>query len=481
MYRLPMVSSPEVQFGEGGGFDFTTPSGFVIIPWVFSLLLIVFGLSGTVEGLVTNEWGVVGLSGCFVIPGCLLGMWLTPTKLQKEFEKIRIEEKPRDFVHRSETGGSTGSFWTGKNSHSPKKDDRGWVFQAPGPEYWDKVDPYGPDDSGIIPEHPTVVGTPKPASFSFDGVLMCIIALFSIPATMASVMAGLAMIETDVSEEFGAVACALIVGPAIGSVIFAITSWSMGTKMQLTIDVPTSKIRSMAAGELELVGQVRRWTSPAPPVQVGDDPARTYNDLHSWRWKYEIHLRRTRVVMTDDGPRTKTEYRWETIKEKKGGHNFILHDGTGGVLVKPKKFENQELGTYIRKWEVDHNRNLGEIFGSLITTTFGGWTILEHKWTLWGLALGDPCYILGKAENRSKDMKKEEWFAEDGITPIRRNNQQLLMQVVGESGVGFAARLERGSELGVLGKVKSQIEYKVIPGILAAGCLIGTYLAYANY
>ena len=130
---------------------------------------------------------------------------------------------------------------------------------------------------------------------------------------------------------------------------------------------------------------------------------------------------------------------------------------------------------------MDHNRNLGEIFGSLITTTFGGWTILEHKWTLWGLALGDPCYILGKAENRSKDMKKEEWFAEDGITPIRRNNQQLLMQVVGESGVGFAARLERGSELGVLGKVKSQFEYKIIPGILAAGCLMGTYLAYANY
>ena len=55
------------------------------------------------------------------------------------------------------------------------------------------------------------------------------------------------------------------------------------------------------------------------------------------------------------------------------------------------------------------------------------------------------------------------------------------MQVVGESGVGFAARLERGTELGVLGKVKSQFEYKIIPGVIAAGCLIGTYLAYANY
>ena len=476
-----MVDTTTVRFGGGGGFDFTPPSGLTIVPWVISLLLVAFGLIGSIGGLVTNDWDVVAAGGIFVVPGCLLGMWLTPTKLQKEFEKIRIEEKPRDFVHRSETGGSTGSFWTGKYSHSPKKDDRGWVFQAPGPEYWDKVDPYGPDDSGIIPEHPTVVGTPKPASFSLDGVFMCILALYSIPATMASVYAGLEVGKSAEDLEELAFAGLLIFGPAIVSVVFAAGMWVTGTKMQLTIDVPTSKIRSMAAGELELVGQVRRWTSPAPPVLVGDDPARTYNDLHSWRWKYEIYLKRTKVVMTDDGPRTETEYRWETIKQKNGSHNFILHDGTGGVLVKPKEFEDQELGEYIRIWKVDHNRNLGEIFGSLITTTFGGWTILEHKWTLWGLALGDPCYILGKAENRPKNMKKEKWFAEDGITPIRRNDQQLLMQVVGESGVGFAARLERGSELGVLGKVKSQFEYKIIPGILAAGCLIGTYLSYANF
>ena len=367
-----MVDTTTVRFGGGGGFDFTPPSGFLIIPWVFSLLLVVFGLIGSIGALASNNWTSVAAGGIFVVPGCLLGMWLTPTKLQKEFEKIRIEEKPRDFVHRSETGGSTGSFWSGKYSHSPKRDDRGWVFQAPGPEYWDKVDPYGPDDSGIIPEHPTVVGTPKPASFSLDGVFMCILALYSIPATMASVYAGLEVGKSAEDSEALVFAGLLIFGPAIGSVVFAAAMWVTGTKMQLTIDVPTSKIRSMAAGELELVGQVRRWTSPAPPVLVGDDPARTYNDLHSWRWKYEIYLKRTKVVMTDDGPRTKTEYKWETIKQKNGSHNFILHDGTGGVLVKPEKFQTQELGTYIRKWEVDHNRNLGEIFGSLITTTFGG-------------------------------------------------------------------------------------------------------------
>ena len=316
----------------------------VIIPWVFSLLLIVFGLIGSIEGLVTNNWTsvAVGLVN-FVVPGCLLGMWLTPTKLQKE---LKNQDRGRpSFVHRSwqvpqEVSGL-------ENIPLAPRDDRGWVFQAPGPEYWDKVDPYGPDDSGIILEHPTVVGTPKPARLSLDGVFMCILVLYSIPATMASVYAGLEVGKSAEDTEALVIACALIVGPAIGSVIFTAASWSMGTKMQLTIDVPTSKIRSMAAGELELRPSSCRWTSPAPPVLVGDDPARTYNDLHSWRWEYEIYLRRTKVVMTDDGPRTKTEYKWETIKEKNGGHNFILHDGTGGVLVKPKSSKIKNLVRYI--------------------------------------------------------------------------------------------------------------------------------------
>ena len=78
-----MVSNPEVRFGEGGGFDFTPPSGLVIIPWGFSLLLVAFGLISSIAGLVTNEWEAVVGGGIFVVPGCLLGMWLTPTRLQK--------------------------------------------------------------------------------------------------------------------------------------------------------------------------------------------------------------------------------------------------------------------------------------------------------------------------------------------------------------------------------------------------------------
>lgn len=468
-----MQEEQKVQFGAGDTFDFTPPSGATFFFWIISLLVIGFGLLTSFVALINDNFAGAVIGGVFVIPGCLLGMFLTPTRLQEEYNKIRIKEKPRDFIQRNEEGGRTGNFWNGNYSSSPKKDDRGWVFQAPGPEYWDKEDRYGPDDTGIILEHPTAIGTPIPASFSLDGVLLCIMTLYSIPITMLSVYTGVGMLETGPpleDEGGGMIACGLIVGPAIASIAYAISMWRTGTKMQLTIDVPTSKIRSMAAGELELVGQVRRTSTPAPSVQVGNDPARTYDDLHAWEWRYEIYLRRTYVEMTDKGPRTRTEYKWETITFKQGGHDFILHDGTGGTLVKPDTFKDKNLGDYLRMWEIDHNRNLGEIFGSLITTTFGGWTILKHKWTLWGISLGDPCYILGTAKNRPKESN-------DSL----RNYQQTLMQVIGESGVGFEARLERGTELGVLGKVKSQIEYKIIPGILAAGCLVGTYLAYVNY
>jgi hypothetical protein len=466
-----MQQDPKVRFGAGKSFDFTPPSGAAFLFWIISLLIIGTGLLVSFIALINDDFIGAAMGGVFVIPGCILGMILTPTRLQEEYNKIRIKEKPRDYIQRSEEGGLTGSFWNGSYSSSPKKDDRGWVFQSPGPEYWDKEDRYGPDDTGIISEHPTIIGTPIPASFSLDGVLICIMALYSIPITMLSVYAGVGILETGSDTENSTfLACALIFGPAIASIAYAFIMWRTGTKMQLTIDIPTSKVRSMAAGELELVGQVRRSSTPAPPVQVGNDPGRTCDDLHAWEWKYEIYVKRYTVEMTDKGPRPKTEYKWETIEIKEGGYDFILHDGTGGTLVKPDTFKHKNLGDYLRMWEIDHNRNLGEIFGSLITTTFGGWTILKHKWTLWGIALGDPCYILGTAKSRPKESN-------DSLT----NYQQTLMQVVGESGVGFEARLERGTELGVLGKVKSQVEYKIIPGILAAGCIIGTYLAYANY
>ena len=221
-----MESSSGVRFGEGETIDFTPPSGFMIVPWVISLLVVVIGLLWSFIGLVNNDYTMVTFGGILGVPGCLLVIWLTPTRLEKAYDQIRVEEKPRDFVHRSETGGRTGSFWTGHYSNSPKKDDRGWVFSAPGPEHWDKEDRYGPDEMGIIPEHPTVVGTPIPATISADGIFTAIIALYSIPVTIASVTAGINIMASDPSDEVGAAACLMIVGPVLLSIGYATVSYT---------------------------------------------------------------------------------------------------------------------------------------------------------------------------------------------------------------------------------------------------------------
>ena len=78
-----MVSNPKVRFGEGGGVDFTIPSGFVIIPWGFSLLLVVFGIIGSIVGLVATDWGGCSWRWNFCRPWLLTRDVANPHKIAK--------------------------------------------------------------------------------------------------------------------------------------------------------------------------------------------------------------------------------------------------------------------------------------------------------------------------------------------------------------------------------------------------------------
>ena len=457
-----------VQFTDGGFIDFTPPKGATVIIWLIGMLLVGYGVVNGFNAVLTGEVAAIAKSAMASVIGSMIVIGCTPTRLQVEYDKIRRSELPRDFQIRSEGSANQSSFWTGTYTDSPTTDDRGWVFDAPGPEYWDVKDKYSADHTGILTEHPSVIGTPQPATISAVGIFGTIIALYAIPATFVVVSVGIVLPWTG--EEFDFVKILMMFGPVFASLIIAVTSFQTAKRMQATIDIPTSKIRSLAAGELELVGQVRRWSTPAPTVQVGGDASRSIDDLHAWRWKYEIYIRRKEVYMTKKGPRTRTVYQWRTIQNQDGNHPFILHDGTGGVLVRPNTFSFKEFGQYMRRWEVPHNKNLSSLFGSILSTALVGETLLKHRWTLWGLSLGDPCYILGKAIPRPNEELKEEKFWSRG--------QNILVQIHGEDAPQFEARLERGSELGVLAKVRSQFEYRVIPPIIFAGALAATVMAF---
>ena len=350
-------------------------------------------------------------------------------------------------------------MWKKSYVDRPKNDQRGWVLRAPGPTYWDRGDKYAPDDEGIILEHPSRVGTPTPQMITGTTIM----AILAIPLSYVIVSIGIAIPWTG--EDVDGMKIAMMFGPLFLAICWLGQSLKEGRRMNDTQQLPTSKVRSIAIGEVELVGQVRRWKSPAPSVQI-DTIDRHAKDLHCWRWLYDVYVEKT--VMTDDGPRT--TYFWKDVRNKKGGHPFILHDGTGGVLVQPKSFEYVELGEHIVRWTVPANKTAIGSIGRIFKIATVGETILKHRWTLWGLALGDPCYTIGVASSRTAKQMKGETF--------QSKPNHSLIEITGKGAEKYEPRLERGTELAILSKALSQFEYNTIPALTCGGVFVMTLVAF---
>ena len=134
---------------------------------------------------------------------------------------------------------------------------------------------------------------------------------------------------------------------------------------------------SVAAGPAELVGQVRPGPQGTLSVDVGGSSRRRVQGVVNYRWKEE-----ERVCSKDsDG---KESCKWVTRRTDQGGCEFILHDGTGGILVDPTTWEKVNMGGRLFKWGTSN------------------W-----RWTVWVLAAGDPVYCLGRVETRTHDEREE--------------------------------------------------------------------------
>lgn len=94
-------------------------------------------------------------------------------------------------------------------------------------------------------------------------------------------------------------------------------TWQLG---QLVRNTPTSKVRSMAVGRVELEGTVRKREGAVTPPLTDEECVYV-------RWKAEKRERYT----DDDG---NTRYRWETIDSGTETFPFDLEDDTGSVLIR---------------------------------------------------------------------------------------------------------------------------------------------------
>ena len=143
------------------------------------------------------------------------------------------------------------------------------------------------------------------------------------------------------------------------------------------------------------------------------------------------HSNLTYKLKDSDG---KESCSWHTRRTDDGNTNFILHDGTGGILIDPDSWKEVNLGEQLHNWES------------------GRW-----RWTVWVLASGDPVYCLGRVETRTSEEK------EDGIDETIPSSHLVVR---GNKDIGMQVHLHRGTELSVISGLRSTTEAIIVPLIM---------------
>ena len=416
-------------------------------------LIAIFGSLMTIGSLGTSNEELVG--GLFVMGVGFLGMaMVTPGSHEKELHEIRKQAiDPAELERKAKESGLTIDNWfLRQTSYVPTNDPNDWILPAPGPASWNSEDRYAPDGDGTpLPEHPVKVGTPIPASMSLYGI-------FGLIATFSFILgAGAGISSLDkIDEKYLAIGIMLSI-----SIIWLVMSWLKAKMLNQMIDTPTSLVRSAALGHCELVGQVRPSIEGVLRVVVDGNPRMFMENMVAFNWTYEQQQERT--VKTKDG--TRTERRWVTIRSDSGGCPFILHDGTGGIRVNGNSFKRTDYGNYIKRWDGAFAESLGKQFmASLIAGALGGWRVVDHRWTLYGIKLGNPVYIMGEIRSRPNQEIEAEG--------LDKTTQNTLIEVWGDKdGIGQKVTLNRGTELSNIGRSRSTIEMISLPMLLFLGAI----------
>lgn len=302
------------------------------------------------------------------------------------------------------------------SDHPARPVDDDWLFGAPVPSRFNE--PYSDDEGGkLVREHPNVIGTPKVALLT--------------PYSLGAIVFGGSFIwlsadlrARDGSDFHTLLGWGMTVAVTVVNLLWFYSAWKQFKLNRLIRDLPTSPIRSAAVGQAELVGQVRPSVAGTPEMSVG---GRTHKGLAVWQWKSYQY-----VCTTDSDGNTSCS--WEHRETRDGGVPFMIHDGSGGMLIDPALWT---------KKPIDYG------------PTLDSWTRGDWKWKLAGLGVGDPVYILGDCVPRKRDHL-EKWGSHESLP-------QALLTMVPTTDTGDASILHYGTEMDVLAKSRSLFEIFIVP------------------
>ena len=350
----------------------------------------------------------------------LILMISTPSSLKKDIHSIRKKKQNGSQHYHIDANGIIPIT----DMYRDRNDKNDWIFAGPSPDKWHLQSPYeGDENDEIIPEHPTKIGSPNPATFTlytFWGIIF--IGLWLWVASDLFARDG-----NSGHRFFGGFLRYLFL---LVTLVWGWISFKKWKVIHNIIDTPTSLARSVAVGPCEIVGQARPILGQTLSARIGEThwtEDRVAYGMLSYRWVEEEH------VCTGVGKDRKCH--WKTRNSEFGYVPMMVHDGTGGIKIDPNDFEKPDFGAPLKVWKTS-----------------------KWRWTLHAITAGDPIYALGYAEKR--DMAELESEGLDGSIP------QSLLKITGQKDIGMQSTLHRGTELSVLANMRSTTESIVIPTLM---------------
>ena len=224
-------------------------------------------------------------------------------------------------------------------------------------------------------------------------------------------------------------------------------------------DTVTSIVKYLDSGHNELVGQVR--PADFEPLDVSSvdgyqNKSWAFNDLVAWSWSYSVHLKVKEIYYVDGERKTRYVHRREQVRSDGNIREFLLHDGSGGVVVDLPTFNDAEWGAPL--WV---RNQPGSKPGNPLYSPEPNETIREHRWVLHGLRIGDPVYVMARIKTKRSEEELRGMVSENAT----RLHHNLI--AVGEDAPRRGAKIRKGTELSVLQPRSSLVEM-FGPGTLLA-------------
>lgn len=167
------------------------------------------------------------------------------------------------------------------------------------------------------------------------------------------------------------VALALVIGLLV--LTYAFSVWK---EKRLIENIPTSKVRSLAMGLVEVKGEARPKAALKSPI--------TLTDCVYYRYKIEKYVRSGKSS------------HWSVVDEGASTNYFYVNDETGKILADP----------------VDADVHLGRDYQWTGTKPGSGWGIFggdRMRYSEWWIVAGEPVYVIGTVR-RWKDARDDRRF-----------------------------------------------------------------------